>query len=166
MVERRDHTPRITASQLRDRFAAGEDLVVLDTRPLEEFNHIALPEGIAAPGAELLFRVFDAAPDPATPIVVNCAGRTRAIIGAQALINAGVPNPVVSLENGTAAWLLAELTPARGATPQPGQQLNSCSSFGAGMIESGGDAGAYVRRFTARRSGQRSQAVETPTSVV
>ncbi len=116
VVERRDHTPRITASQLRDRFAAGEGLVVVDTRPLEEFNHIALPDGIAAPGAELLFRVFDAAPDPATPIVVNCAGRTRAIIGAQALINAGVPNPVVSLENGTAAWLLDGLTPAHGAT--------------------------------------------------
>ena len=90
--------------------------MVVDTRPLEEFNHIALPDGIAAPGAELLFRVFDAAPDPATPIVVNCAGRTRAIIGAQALINAGVPNPVVSLENGTAAWLLDGLTPAHGAT--------------------------------------------------
>ncbi|CAH2599930.1 conserved protein of unknown function [Rhodovastum atsumiense] len=116
VIERRDHTPRITAEELRDRFAAGEEFVVFDTRPLDEFHFISLPEGIAAPGAELLHRVFDAVPSSQTPIVVNCAGRTRAIIGAQALINAGLPNPVVSLENGTAAWQLAGLAPVHGAT--------------------------------------------------
>ena len=42
-----------------------------------------------------------------TLVVVNCAGRTRGIIGAQALRNAGVANPVVALENGTAAWEIA-----------------------------------------------------------
>jgi hypothetical protein len=62
--------------------------------------------------------VFDAVPSPATQVVVNCAGRTRAIIGAQALLNAGVPTPVVSLQNGTAAWRLAGLEPARGGTTQ------------------------------------------------
>jgi hypothetical protein len=31
---------------------------------------------------------------------VNCAGRTRSIIGTQSLINAGVPNPVTALRNG------------------------------------------------------------------
>jgi rhodanese-related sulfurtransferase len=117
-VERHDHTPKIKAEALRDLLASGEDVVVLDTRPLEEFNHISIPGGIAAPGAELLHRIFDAVPSPATRIVVNCAGRTRAIIGAQGLLNAGLPNPVVSLENGTAAWLLAGLQPARGATAQ------------------------------------------------
>jgi rhodanese-related sulfurtransferase len=39
--------------------------------------------------------------------VVNCAGRTRSIIGAQSLINAGVPNRVVALRNGTMGWTLA-----------------------------------------------------------
>jgi rhodanese-related sulfurtransferase len=117
-VERRYHTPKITAGELRDLIASGEDVVVLDTRPLEEFNHISIPGGIAAPGAELLYRFFDAVPSPGTRVVVNCAGRTRAIIGAQALLNADVPNPVVSLENGTIAWLLTGLEPARGATTQ------------------------------------------------
>jgi rhodanese-related sulfurtransferase len=41
--------------------------------------------------------------------VVNCAGRTRSIIGAQSLINAGVPNKVVALRNGTMGWTLAGL---------------------------------------------------------
>jgi rhodanese-related sulfurtransferase len=117
-VERTYRTPKIGAADLSRLLASGQDVVVLDTRPLEEFNHVSIPGGIGAPGAELLYRVFDAVPSPSTAIVVNCAGRTRAIIGAQALLNGGVRNPVVSLENGTAAWLLAGLEPARGATRQ------------------------------------------------
>ncbi|HVZ52522.1 MAG TPA: rhodanese-like domain-containing protein, partial [Pseudolabrys sp.] len=42
-------------------------------------------------------------------IVVNCAGRTRSIIGAQSLIDAGVPNKVIALRNGTMGWHLAGL---------------------------------------------------------
>jgi len=48
--------------------------------------------------------------------VVNCAGRTRSIIGAQSLINAGIPNPVMALENGTMGWHLAGLKLERGQT--------------------------------------------------
>jgi len=66
-----------------------------------------IPGGIDVPGAELVYRVHDMVPDPETLIVVNCAGRTRSIIGAQSLINAGVPNHVVALENGTMGWHLA-----------------------------------------------------------
>ncbi|MDX6430859.1 MAG: hypothetical protein QOE54_3225 [Streptosporangiaceae bacterium] len=114
-VERRYHTPRITVEQLKQKLDAGEDLVVLDTRPLPEYRHIAIPGGRPAPGAELLYRVFDQISSERTQVVVNCAGRTRAIIGAQALINAGVTNPVVSLENGTSAWLFAGYGPVQGA---------------------------------------------------
>jgi rhodanese-related sulfurtransferase len=42
--------------------------------------------------------------------VVNCAGRTRSIIGAQSLINAGLPNKVMALRNGTMGWSLAGFT--------------------------------------------------------
>jgi rhodanese-related sulfurtransferase len=45
---------------------------------------------------------------------VNCAGRTRSIIGAQSLINAGIPNKVVALKNGTMGWHLAGLELERG----------------------------------------------------
>lgn len=113
-VERRYHTPRITAVELKRKLDAGDDLVVLDTRPLPEFKHIAIPTAHAAPGAELLFRVFDQLPSSSSQVVVNCAGRTRAIVGAQALINAGITNPVVALENGTAAWQFAGFEPAQG----------------------------------------------------
>jgi rhodanese-related sulfurtransferase len=56
------------------------------------------------------------APDPKTRVVVNCAGRTRSIIGAQTLIDYGIPNPVQALENGTQGWFLAGLELERGAT--------------------------------------------------
>jgi rhodanese-related sulfurtransferase len=115
-VERRYHTPRITVEELKAKIDAGEDIVVIDTRPLAEFTHISIPTGQAAPGAELLFRAFDRIPSPKSQVVVNCAGRTRAIIGAQALINAGIENPVVALENGTSAWQFAGFEPARGQT--------------------------------------------------
>jgi rhodanese-related sulfurtransferase len=115
-VERRYHTPRITVEQLKAKIDAGEDIVVIDTRPLPEFTHVSIPTGQAAPGAELLFRAFDRIPSPSSQVVVNCAGRTRAIIGAQALINAGIENPVVALENGTSAWQFAGFEPARGQT--------------------------------------------------
>lgn len=119
-VERKYHTPKISAEELRRKIDAREDIVILDTRPLDEFHHISIPGGVAAPGAELLYRVFDAVPSPETPVVINCAGRTRAIIGAQALRNAGFPNPIVSLENGTAAWLLAGYEPGRNETAKVG----------------------------------------------
>src|SRR5262249_8101557 len=41
---------------------------------------------------------------------------TRSIIGAQTLINFGVPNPVYALENGTQGWVLAGFELERGAT--------------------------------------------------
>jgi rhodanese-related sulfurtransferase len=54
-------------------------------------------------------------PKATTRIVVNCAGRTRSIIGAQSLINAGIPNPVCALRNGTIGWQLAGLALAHKA---------------------------------------------------
>ena len=67
------------------------------------------------PGAELVYRIHDLAPSPDTLVVVNCAGRTRSIIGCQSLRNAGIPNPVVALKDGTMGWELAGFTVERGA---------------------------------------------------
>lgn len=86
-----------------------EDVVVLDARRFEEYNTMSVPRGRSCPGGELLYRVFEAAPSPRTTVVVNCAGRTRSIVGAQTLINAGVPNKVVALRDGTIGWTLAGL---------------------------------------------------------
>ncbi len=115
-IEHRYSTPHLSAEELAKKIAAGEDLTILDSRPLEEYRNLSIPGGIDCPGAELVHRVFDAAPDPETLVVVNCAGRTRSIIGAQSLINAGIPNKVMALKNGTMGWELAGFEVARGKT--------------------------------------------------
>ncbi len=107
LVEHACATPSISADELDEMMRAGRDLVVLDSRPFDEYRRVSIPTGIDVPGAELVLRVRDLAPSPETLVVVNCAGRTRSIIGAQSLINAGVPNAVVALRNGTMGWTLA-----------------------------------------------------------
>jgi rhodanese-related sulfurtransferase len=103
------HTPRIGAAELASRQRGGDKLVVLDGRPYTEYSKMNIPGGICCPNGELALRIQDLVPDPDTTIVINCAGRTRSIIGAQTLINLGVPNPVLALENGTQGWYLADL---------------------------------------------------------
>jgi rhodanese-related sulfurtransferase len=110
-VEHEYGTPSVSADELKAMMdameAGGDKLVVVDSRPMDEYNVMNIPTGIDVPGAELVYRVSELAPDPDTTVVVNCAGRTRSIIGAQSLINAGLPNKVVALRNGTMGWHLA-----------------------------------------------------------
>jgi rhodanese-related sulfurtransferase len=113
-VEHDSGTPSVSAQELNALMHDGTKMVVLDSRPFDEYSRISIPTGINVPGAELVLRVHDIAPSPDTTVVVNCAGRTRSIIGAQSLINAGVPNKVVALRNGTMGWHLAGFTCASG----------------------------------------------------
>jgi rhodanese-related sulfurtransferase len=113
-IEDETGTPSISAEELNALMQSGTDMVVLDSRPFDEFHRVSIPSGINVPGAELVLRVHDMAPSPDTLVVVNCAGRTRSIIGAQSLINAGVPNKVVALRNGTMGWSLAGFRPDSG----------------------------------------------------
>ena len=124
-VEHCYETPRITPDQLKEWVAEGRNLVILDSRPFEEYHRMNIPGGIDVPGAELAWRVHDVAPDPDTLVVVNCAGRTRSIIGCQSLRNAGIPNRVVALKDGTMGWDLAGFECERGAArvaPPPSEQ--------------------------------------------
>jgi rhodanese-related sulfurtransferase len=114
-IEHEAGTPSIDAAELHALMEKRADMVVLDSRPWDEYHRIAIPGGIDVPGAELVLRAMDMAPDPRTLVVVNCAGRTRSIIGAQSLIDAGLPNKVVALRNGTMGWTLAGFSPLHGA---------------------------------------------------
>ena len=116
LVEHAYATPRITAQQLAARQAAGERLAVFDGRPVSEFFKMNIPGASCCPNGELAYRIPSLVPDARTPIVINCAGRTRSILGAQTLINLGIPNPVYALENGTQGWYLADLALEHGGT--------------------------------------------------
>ena len=107
-VEVVHHVPEIDAVELRDRIESGEEIVILDTRTPEEYRRLCIPGGRSVPGAELALRITDITKDLSddATVVINCAGRTRSIIGTRVLQRMGMPN-VVGLKNGTAGWSLA-----------------------------------------------------------
>ena len=115
LVESRRHTPSLPADEVAALIASKANIAVLDVRRFDEYATMNIPGSVSVPGAELVLRAGRAAPDPATTIIVNCAGRTRSIIGAQSLINAGVANKVVALRNGTIGWTLARQNLEHGA---------------------------------------------------
>lgn len=115
LVESRRHTPSLPAEEVAKLIADKANVAILDVRRFDEYSTMNIPGSVSVPGAELVLRAGRAAPDPATTIIVNCAGRTRSIIGTQSLINAGVANKVVALRNGTIGWTLAKQNLEHGA---------------------------------------------------
>jgi rhodanese-related sulfurtransferase len=115
LVESRRHTPSLPAEEVAALIASKANIAVLDVRRFDEYETMNIPGSVSVPGAELVLRAGRAAPDPETTIIVNCAGRTRSIIGTQSLINAGVANKVVALRNGTIGWTLAKQNLEHGA---------------------------------------------------
>ncbi len=118
LVEHELGTPSISAEDLKSLLDRGEPVTILDGRSPKEFGKMSLPGARSCPNAELAYRLRRLVSDSATPVVVNCAGRTRSIIGAQTLQEFGIPNPVYALRNGTQGWMLAGFELERGATAQ------------------------------------------------
>lgn len=116
LVEAKRHTPSLAAQEVQALIDERADVVIVDARRFDEYQTMSIPTATSLPGAELVLRVRELAPDPQTRVIVNCAGRTRSIIGTQSLINAGLPNPVAALRNGTIGWTLAGQTLDHGAS--------------------------------------------------
>ncbi|MCY1401150.1 Thiosulfate sulfurtransferase GlpE [compost metagenome] len=142
LVEAERHTPSLSAEEVQALLDAQADVVVLDARRFDEYQTMSIPGGISVPGAELVLRVAELAPNPATRVIINCAGRTRSLIGTQSLVNAGIPNPVSALRNGTIGWTLA------------GQQLEHGQSRRFGEVSEQTREEAAIRaRAVADRAG-------------
>jgi rhodanese-related sulfurtransferase len=120
LVEHERGVRSIEARDLARRLDAGENLVILDGRTVAEHHRMTIPGSIACPNGELVYRLGGLAPDPRATIVVNCAGRTRSIIGAATLRGFGVANEVVALRNGTMGWNLAGLRLEHGSARRYG----------------------------------------------
>jgi rhodanese-related sulfurtransferase len=140
-------TPQVAAQDLQAMLRGKEDVVVVDARRFEEYQTMSIPTATSVPGAELVLRVGALAPDPATTVVVNCAGRTRSIIGAQSLINAGRGNRVMALRNGTIGWTLA------GLALEVGQARRAPEVPAASARQAKAAAWAVARKVGVRRIG-------------
>src|SRR5690242_9810857 len=86
-IEHESGTPSIAAEELARLMRDRANIAVVDSRPFDEYVRVSIPSATNIPGAELVLRLRDAVPSSETMVVVNCAGRTRSIIGAQSLIN-------------------------------------------------------------------------------
>ena len=115
-VEVEHRVPEIDSIELKRRIDSGEKLVIMDTRTPEEFRNFSIPGGRSVPNGELALHVTDILNEhgPDSTVILNCAGRTRSIIGARALQRMGVPR-VLGLKNGTAGWVLSGLELETGA---------------------------------------------------
>ena len=109
LIEQYFHTPSITAKELNEKQKNNENCIVIDGRPFDEYQNMSIPNSICCPNGELAYSVSSHVKDINTEIIINCAGRTRSIIGAQTLIDLGISNKVKALENGTQGWFLSDL---------------------------------------------------------
>ncbi|KAF1043979.1 MAG: Thiosulfate sulfurtransferase GlpE [Herbaspirillum frisingense] len=148
LVEAKRHTPSLSAQEVKALLDAKEDVVVVDARRFDEYQNMNIPGSVSVPGAELVLRVRALAPDPATRVIVNCAGRTRSIIGTQSLVNAGIPNPVHALRNGTIGWTLAGQQLEHGQQRRFPQQIETAQQDEARRQARAVAERAGVRRIT------------------
>lgn len=121
LVEHQCHTPRVSAHDLVKMMKDQDDFIILDGRPQSEFKKMSIPGAQCCPNGELAYRIKSHVNNTNTKIIVNCAGRTRSIIGAQTLINLGIKNPVYALENGTQGWYLNDYALDHGKIAQYAQ---------------------------------------------
>ncbi|MBT6033520.1 MAG: sulfurtransferase, partial [Kordiimonadaceae bacterium] len=124
VVEHELGTPSITATELKARMDAGDDFLLLDGRTPAEFNKMTIPGSTSCPNAELALRYRAMMENPNADIIVNCAGRTRSLIGAQSLRLLEINNNVYALENGTMGWKIAGLELEHGAIRSFPSDLN------------------------------------------
>jgi rhodanese-related sulfurtransferase len=147
LVEHYRHTPSLAAEEVQALIREKADIAILDARRYDEYNTMSIPTGTSVPGAELVLRARAVAPDPDTTIIVNCAGRTRSIIGTQSLVNAGIPNRVFALRNGTIGWTLA------GQDLETGQDRTAPDADGETTAEARANARAVAYRAGVKRIG-------------
>jgi rhodanese-related sulfurtransferase len=106
MVEHQLNTPSVSADELYEMQRVEGAMLILDGRSAAEFAKMSIPGALSCPNAELGYRAGQMAAR-GTTIVVNCAGRTRSIIGVETLRLVGWDGPVYALRNGTQGWRLA-----------------------------------------------------------
>ncbi|HLN85170.1 MAG TPA: rhodanese-like domain-containing protein, partial [Candidatus Limnocylindrales bacterium] len=96
--------PDLSPEELKTLLDNNADLTILDMRTPEEYGRFCIPGGLNVPGGDLILWAEELRHKPT--VIVNCAGRTRSIIGAAGLRRLGLTN-VRALRNGTMGWVLA-----------------------------------------------------------
>lgn len=119
-IHHETNVPDISPQELKSLLDSSAKPVILDVRTPEEYGRFCIPSGSNIPGGDLILWAEELRQKPA--VIVNCAGRTRSIIGTAALRRLGLTN-VRALRNGTMGWVLSgfelETKPGRQTPPAP-----------------------------------------------
>lgn len=137
-VHSETHVPEITPEELDGLRRTATDLMILDVRTPEEYGRFCIPGGLNVPGGDLILWAEELKRYPDRSVVVNCAGRTRSIIGTAALRRLGV-NHVRALKNGTMGWVLAgfalESKPAKESPAVPDESRDQARAAALRLAE-------------------------------
>ncbi|MGA9665734.1 MAG: rhodanese homology domain-containing protein [Gallionella sp.] len=161
LVEAERDTPSLSAEEVRKLIDQKADIVIVDARRYDEYQTMSIPTATSVPGAELVLRIRELVPRSETRVIVNCAGRTRSIIGTQSLINAGIPNPVAALRNGTIGWKLAGQELDQGQHRKFGQTAESHRSEAADVALKVADSAGVKRVPLDEMRGWKAQDART-----
>ena len=96
----------VTPLELKTRKQRGEEFLIIDTRAESDYQDVTIDESINIPAAEVIHRLPKLVSNDETTVVIHCAGITRAALGVLAALNSGVPNPILSLVDGTRGWAM------------------------------------------------------------
>ena len=110
--------PEMWPRELAVMMESGAPVAIVDCRPEAEYRRGTIPAAKNAPGVELLRRIGGLSPK--AQVVVTCAGRTRGLIGAQMLREAGFAGTVHALCGGTMGWELDGRPLEKGASRRLG----------------------------------------------
>jgi rhodanese-related sulfurtransferase len=137
-VHHERNVPDLAPEELKSMQDRSTDLVILDVRTPEEYGRFCIPGAINVPGGDLILWAEELKRHKETNVIVNCAGRTRSIIGAAALRRLGLTN-VHALRNGTMGWVLAgfelERKPERPTPPAPATGLQTATALAPRIAE-------------------------------
>src|ERR1041384_2788974 len=107
-VHHERNIPDVTPAELKALRENGAELLILDVRTPEEYGRFCIPGGLNVPGGDVILWADELRRKKDATVIVNCAGRTRSIVGTAALRRLGLTN-VRALKNGTMGWVLAGL---------------------------------------------------------
>jgi len=106
VAEIRPRVQEVTVEDVMQRQMQGEAFVLVDIREDREWMRGRVEGAVHIGRGVLEPTVGQVLPDPATPIVLYCAGGNRSVLAADALATMGYTN-VASMSGGFRAWLAA-----------------------------------------------------------
>jgi rhodanese-related sulfurtransferase len=92
----------ITATELKQRLDAGEDVQIVDVREPDEYAVARIPNSIHIPLAQVLNRMSEI--DPARDTVIHCKMGGRSARAIEALTRSGFEGKLTNLKGGITAW--------------------------------------------------------------